>query len=64
LTIDNVHSLRTPAHDYEQRLAQLLPEIDRLDLFLLALLLHIPASPPTGSTRVKAWNWRTLFLPP
>ncbi|HTX77459.1 MAG TPA: [protein-PII] uridylyltransferase [Terracidiphilus sp.] len=40
LTIDNVHSLRTPAHDYEQRLAQLLPEIDRLDLFLLALLLH------------------------
>ena len=40
LTIDNVHSLRTPAHDYEQRLAQLLPEIERLDLFLLALLLH------------------------
>jgi [protein-PII] uridylyltransferase len=40
LTIDNVHGLRTPAHDYEQRLAQLLPEIDRLDLFLLALLLH------------------------
>jgi [protein-PII] uridylyltransferase len=27
-------------HEYEQRLAQLLPEIDRLDLFLLALLLH------------------------
>jgi [protein-PII] uridylyltransferase len=40
LTIDNVHTLRQPAHDYEQRLAQLLPEIDRLDLFLLALLLH------------------------
>jgi [protein-PII] uridylyltransferase len=40
LTIDNVHSLRTPAHEYEQRLAQLLPELDRLDLFLLALLLH------------------------
>src|SRR5208337_597875 len=40
LTIDNVHSLRAPTHDYEQRLAQLLPEIDRLDLFLLALLLH------------------------
>src|SRR5271170_4073036 len=40
LTIDNVHSLRQPTHDYEQRLAQLLPEIDRLDLFLLALLLH------------------------
>jgi [protein-PII] uridylyltransferase len=40
LTIDNVHGLRQPTHDYEQRLAQLLPEIDRLDLFLLALLLH------------------------
>jgi len=40
LAIDNVHSLRQPAHDYEQRLAQLLPEIDRMDLFLLALLLH------------------------
>ena len=40
LTIDNVHGLRTPAHEYEQRLAQLLPELDRLDLFLLALLLH------------------------
>ena len=40
LTIDNVHGLRRPAHDYEQRLAQLLPEIDRLDLFLLSLLLH------------------------
>lgn len=40
LTIDNVHSLHTPTHDYEHRLAQLLPEIDRLDLFLLALLLH------------------------
>jgi [protein-PII] uridylyltransferase len=40
LTIDNVHALRQPTHDYEQRLGQLLPEIDRLDLFLLALLLH------------------------
>ena len=40
LTIDNVHSLRQPAHEWEQRLAQLLPEIDRLDLFLLSLLLH------------------------
>jgi [protein-PII] uridylyltransferase len=40
LTIHNVHGLRQPAHDYEQRLAQLLPEIDRLDLFLLSLLLH------------------------
>jgi [protein-PII] uridylyltransferase len=40
LCIDNVHSLRQPTHDYEQRLAQLLPEIDRMDLFLLSLLLH------------------------
>lgn len=40
LTIDNVHSLRQPTQDYEHRLAQLLPEVDRLDLFLLALLLH------------------------
>ncbi len=40
LTIDNVHSLRNPTHDFEHRLAQLLPEIDRLDLFLLSLLLH------------------------
>jgi len=40
LTIDNVHGLRQPVHDYEKRLAQLLPEIERLDLFLLALLLH------------------------
>ncbi|MGA2350792.1 MAG: [protein-PII] uridylyltransferase [Terracidiphilus sp.] len=40
LTIDNVHGLRQPANEHEQRLAQLLPEIDRLDLFLLTLLLH------------------------
>jgi [protein-PII] uridylyltransferase len=40
LVIDNIHGLRQPTHDYEQRLAQLLPEIDRLDLFLLALLMH------------------------
>ena len=40
LTIDNVHNLRQPTHDWEHRLAQLLPEIDRLDLFLLSLLLH------------------------
>jgi [protein-PII] uridylyltransferase len=40
LTIDNVHGLRQPANEYEQRLAQLMPEIDRLDLFLLTLLLH------------------------
>jgi [protein-PII] uridylyltransferase len=40
LVIDNVHALRQPAHDWEKRLSTLLPEIDRLDLFLLALLMH------------------------
>jgi [protein-PII] uridylyltransferase len=40
LTIDNVQTLRRPSQDWEQRLATLLPEIDRLDLLLLALLLH------------------------
>lgn len=38
--IDNVHALRQPHHDWEKRLATLLPEIDRLDLFFLALLMH------------------------
>jgi [protein-PII] uridylyltransferase len=44
LTIDNVHALRQPLqdplHDYAQRLCTLLPEIDRLDLLMLSLLLH------------------------
>jgi len=40
LTIDNIHALRRPMQEYEQRLATLLPEIDRLDLLLLSLLLH------------------------
>ncbi len=38
--IDNVHKLRQPQHDWEKRLATLLPEIGRLDLFFLALLMH------------------------
>ncbi|MGC1156797.1 MAG: [protein-PII] uridylyltransferase, partial [Acidobacteriaceae bacterium] len=38
--IDNVHRLRQPQHEWEKRLAGLLPEIDRLDLFFLALLMH------------------------
>ena len=33
LVVDNVHALRTPSSEHEQRLAQLLPEVDRLDLF-------------------------------
>lgn len=40
LVIDNVHALRQPANEWEKRFATLLPEIDRLDLFLLAILMH------------------------
>ncbi|HTJ29451.1 MAG TPA: HD domain-containing protein [Acidobacteriaceae bacterium] len=40
LTIDNVHALRRPMQEYEQRLGTLLPEMPRLDLLLLSLLLH------------------------
>ena len=40
LTIENVHALRDTAQDWERRFAGLLDEIDRLDLLLLALLLH------------------------
>jgi [protein-PII] uridylyltransferase len=40
LVIDNVHALRQPSHDWEKRFATLLPEIERLDLFLLAILMH------------------------
>ena len=40
LVIDNVHLLRQPHHDWEKRFAILLPEIERLDLFFLAVLMH------------------------
>ena len=40
LTIENVHALRDAAQDWERRFAGLLDEIDRLELLLLALLLH------------------------
>jgi [protein-PII] uridylyltransferase len=40
LVIDNIHQLRQPRADGDQRFAALLPQIHRLDLFLLALLLH------------------------
>ncbi|MBV8115422.1 MAG: HD domain-containing protein [Silvibacterium sp.] len=40
LVIDNVHLLRQPHHDWEKRFATLLYEIDRLDLFFLAVLMH------------------------
>lgn len=38
--IDTVHRLRQPQHEWEKRLAGLLPELDRSDLFFLALLMH------------------------
>jgi len=38
--IDNVHHLRQPQQEWEKRLAGLLPELDRPDLFFLALLMH------------------------
>jgi [protein-PII] uridylyltransferase len=40
LTIENVHALRDVAQDWERRFSGLLSEIDRLELLLLALLLH------------------------
>ncbi|HEV2272583.1 MAG TPA: ACT domain-containing protein [Acidobacteriaceae bacterium] len=40
LVIDNVHTLRQPHFSWERRYATLLGEIDRLDLFFLALLMH------------------------
>ena len=40
LTIENVHALRDAAQDWERRFTGLLDEIDRLELLLLALLLH------------------------
>jgi len=40
LVIDNVHALRQPHLAWEKRFATLLTEIDRLDLFFLAVLMH------------------------
>src|SRR5208283_2189330 len=63
LTIDNVHTLRQPSHEYEQRLAQLLPEIDRMDLFLLALLLHDTGKARrTGEHAVQSVELADSFL--
>ena len=63
LTIDNVHGLRQPAHEFEQRLAQLLPEIDRMDLFLLALLLHDTGKARrTGEHAVQSVELADAFL--
>ena len=63
LTIDNVHGLRQPAHDNEKRLAQLLPEIDRMDLFLLALLLHDTGKARrTGNHAIQSIELADAFL--
>jgi [protein-PII] uridylyltransferase len=63
LTIDNVHGLRQPTHEYEQRLAQLMPEIDRLDLFLLALLLHDTGKARrTGEHAIQSVELADAFL--
>lgn len=40
LVIDSVHQLRQPRFPWERRYAGLLGEIERLDLFFLALLMH------------------------
>jgi [protein-PII] uridylyltransferase len=40
LVIENVHLLKQPDHDWEKRFSTLLAEIERLDLFMLALLMH------------------------
>lgn len=40
VVIENIHRLRQPHEDWEKRLSTLLPEVDRLDLFFLALLMH------------------------
>ena len=63
LTIDNVHALRRPAHDYEQRLGTLLPELERLDLLLLALLLHDTGKARrTGDHTVQSVELSESFL--
>jgi len=40
LVINNIHQLRLPRSEGDQRFAGLLPQIERLDIFLLAILLH------------------------
>ncbi|HEY0785089.1 MAG TPA: HD domain-containing protein, partial [Acidobacteriaceae bacterium] len=40
LVIEHVHLLRHPHHEWEKPFATLLPEIERPDLFFVALLLH------------------------
>ena len=49
VTIQNVHHLRQPVEEWEHRFASLVKDTDRLDLFLLALLMH-----DTGKARRNA----------
>jgi [protein-PII] uridylyltransferase len=49
VTIQNVHLLRQPSGEWEHRFASLVKDIDRLDLFLLSLLMH-----DTGKARRNA----------
>ena len=59
LVIDNIHGLRPPANEHEQRLAQLLPEIDRIDFFSPCSCTTPEKDAATASTRARAWNWPT-----
>ncbi len=49
VAIHNVHLLRQPASEWEHRFASLVKDVDRLDLFLLAILMH-----DTGKARRNA----------
>lgn len=49
VAIHNIHLLRQPASEWEHRFASLVKDVDRLDLFLLAILMH-----DTGKARRNA----------
>ena len=63
LVVDNIHNLRQPSNDHEKRLALLLPEVDRLDLFLLSLLLHdIGKARRTGEHTISSVELADSFM--
>jgi len=49
VAIHNIHLLRQPSSEWEHRFASLVKDVDRLDLFLLAILMH-----DTGKARRNA----------